>query len=991
MPARDRSKALRIDTEAECLWRDGEKVGVPPKAFLLLRTLMERQGQLVTKRELLDAIWPDTFVSETVLTNAINQLRRALDDDPKQARFIETVHRRGYRWIGVAEGTRRESRGANVASASGETRGVATEPDISLLEPHASNQPSLFVGRAESLAVLASCYGRATQGQRQLVLVSGEPGIGKTSLVDRFLDGLDANPLVAHGQCIEAHGVGDLYRPVREVVEQMVRRGGDATRAVFRGLAPSWLLSMPDLLNAAELDALRRNVIAVTGESVQRELERAIEAASAGRPIVLVLEDLHWSDPATITLLWTLAARREPAQLMTIGTYRPADAIARNHPIIRLKHELTPKRQCFDLALDGLPIDAVAAFLDRYFTKHELTATFAACLSRQTTGNPLFLVNALADFERRGWLQEADGVWECTVSLETISAAIPESTRELIAFRFDQLPSATQAILEAASIVGVTFATQAVAAAAERSGDEIEAELEPMARAGLFLHRGDDIEWPNGERGSQYTFRHALYPQVLLRRITAARRQVLHRRVAAALENGYGDRAADIAGALSVHYEQAGEVFRAVDYIDILVRQASARSAVHEAAAMLAHAVALLKRLPSTSTQQERLLNMTIAYGLALSFLGGVTSDEGGRVSDDIRSLVQSMPSLPGHMEMLGGLVAVHIFRGELREAHRVAQEILARCRAEESPRHLIVAHSTLGTVLMHLGQMEAAVGHLERATAVIDATSAAAARHELSQYEPVLMAHMFYGWTLVLSGRSDRARRQIEAALQLASAMEMPWYLGFALSTAAAIAMVRRDRTATREFANAVLVYGEEKNLLNWRDMNRITLGWADVVESGDATRIAPLREVVDSFSTSGNASVFRMYAIFADACLSVGRIDEAATALDAAFDGRGEIRFYDAEIVRLRAMVQLARVQAAGSQDALVEVENGLEQAIEIANRQGIRLFELRATVDLCSLWRTTGKREQAHQRLTAAVARFDEGFDEPDLRAARALLGS
>ncbi|MGH7122833.1 MAG: ATP-binding protein, partial [Stellaceae bacterium] len=331
----------------------------------------------------------------------------------------------------------------------------------------------------------------------------------------------------------------------------------------------------------------------MTGGSVQHELERAIEAASAERPLVLVLEDLHWSDPATITLLWALAARRAAAQLMILATYRSADAIARQHPIIRLKHELTAKRQCVDLALDGLSRDALATFLDRYFQKHDLPATFAACLSEHTTGNPLFVVNALADFARRGWLREVHGVWQCTVSLDTISAAIPESTRELIAFRLDQLPPTAQEILEAASIVGATFATQAVAAATERRGDEIEAEIEPMARAALFLTRDDDSEWPNGVRGCQYTFRHALYQQVLLRRITAARRQALHRRVAAALENAYGDRAAEIAGSLSTHYEQAGDVFRAVDYIDILVRQTSARSALHEAEGMLGHAVAL--------------------------------------------------------------------------------------------------------------------------------------------------------------------------------------------------------------------------------------------------------------------------------------------------------------------------------------------------------------------------------------------------------------
>src|SRR5262249_46467470 len=182
---------LRIDQAAECIWRDGEQVNVPPKAFQVLRHLMRRPKQLVTKQELMDAVWPDTHVIETVLNMAIRQLRQALGDDSKQARFIETVHRRGFRWIGPVA--------ADEANA----------PPRNAIEEDAS----AFVGRAETLAALQQCFTRAASGHRAVVFVTGEAGIGKTSVIDHFIRDRKATCRIARGQCVESYGAGDAYRP----------------------------------------------------------------------------------------------------------------------------------------------------------------------------------------------------------------------------------------------------------------------------------------------------------------------------------------------------------------------------------------------------------------------------------------------------------------------------------------------------------------------------------------------------------------------------------------------------------------------------------------------------------------------------------------------------------------------------------------------------------------------------------------------------------
>jgi len=193
----------RVDLVAECIWRDGERFELPPKAFKVLRCLMECPERLVTKEELLDAVWPDTHVIDKVLNIAISELRQALGDDPRNPRFIATVHRRGFRWIGPA---------------------TAASP--------AEDDANLFVGRAGAIAELERRYGLAGEGRRQLVFVTGEPGIGKTTLLDHFLQRLAGPPSaqtrIAHGQCVDRYGVGEVYRPLLDATEALVRSGGAA-------------------------------------------------------------------------------------------------------------------------------------------------------------------------------------------------------------------------------------------------------------------------------------------------------------------------------------------------------------------------------------------------------------------------------------------------------------------------------------------------------------------------------------------------------------------------------------------------------------------------------------------------------------------------------------------------------------------------------------------------------------------------------------------
>src|SRR6266545_2808475 len=320
----------RLDVDNECLRRGEQAVALMPKAFAVLRYLVEHPGRLVTKAELFDAIWPDTYVSDGVLKNCVMELRKALEDEARAPQFIETVYRRGYRLIAPL----------TTASPVSSSKFHVPPPKPTPNPQHLVPTP---VGREAEIVQLHGWLEKALRGERQVVFVTGEPGIGKTTLAEAFLQqsATDGQLWIGRGQCIEHYGAGEAYLPILEALGRLCRAsGGKPVIDLLARHAPTWLVQMPALVRAAELETLQRKVAGATKERMLRELAEAIEALTAERPLVLWLEDLHWGDYSTLDWLALVARRQERARLLVIGTYRPVDVLVREHPLQALKQEL---------------------------------------------------------------------------------------------------------------------------------------------------------------------------------------------------------------------------------------------------------------------------------------------------------------------------------------------------------------------------------------------------------------------------------------------------------------------------------------------------------------------------------------------------------------------------------------------------------------------------------------------------------------------------
>jgi DNA-binding winged helix-turn-helix (wHTH) protein len=393
-----------LDLANERLWKGSQPIRLRPKVFALLDHLLRRPGLLVTKEELIEAVWPGTFVGDSVLKAVVRQLRKALGDDAKHPRFIETAHRRGYRFIG--------------AIAAPPQTGPSAMPHPSM---DAAAPPQTVVGREEALSRMRTCLHKTLRGERQVLFVTGEAGIGKTALVDAFVQSLvfDEAIRTARGQCLEQYGTSEAYLPVLEAIGRLCRENAQVVDVV-RTNAPMWLLQMPSLLSASDREVLSREMSGATHERMLREMSGALEALTAGRPLVLILEDLHWSDYSTLDLISYLARQPQPAPLMLIGTYRTAELMVRGHPLNAVKRELLAKQQCEQLPLQDLSEKAVATYLTVRFPGNRFPPKLAAAIHQRTEGNPLFMVNAVDYLVAEKSIDLREGTWDLVVDMENV-------------------------------------------------------------------------------------------------------------------------------------------------------------------------------------------------------------------------------------------------------------------------------------------------------------------------------------------------------------------------------------------------------------------------------------------------------------------------------------------------------------------------------------------------------------------------------------------
>jgi predicted ATPase/energy-coupling factor transporter ATP-binding protein EcfA2 len=841
-----------------------------------------------------------------------------------------------------------------------------------------------LVGREEEIALLLRRWQRAAAGEGQVVLICGEPGIGKSRLAAALRDRLEGEEYTRVRYFTSPHHqesalypfIAQLERAAGFEREDQAEKKLDKLEALLAPASPpaedvgllAELLSLP----ATSRYPLPPSTPQRRREKTFEALLRQLEALTRQKPVLMVFEDLHWIDPSSRELLDRTIERIASLPVLLLATFRPEFA----PPWSGL-----PQATATALTLARLDRRAGAEMVERIAGNAALSSEAAAEIVERADGVPLFveeLTRAVLEAGGRG--AEVERTLASAISP---SAAVPAALHAPLMARLDRLGQAPKEIAQIAAAIGREFSYELLAPVAERGERELLDALARLADVGLVFSRGNPPH-------ATYLFKHALVRDAAYGSLLRRRREELHARIAAVLEADFADRVAAEPELLARHLTEAALLEKAVPYWQRAGERATERSANREAVAHLKRGIEILARFPESRErdEQELLLQfalvgpLTASEGYASAALERAASRAvalGGRIAAESPAQLQAVWAR-------GRLANFHMFRGELRTGLALAEEALALAERLGDP--LILGHVRYIMALLHrhLADLAAARRHLEAGLALYDPERdrAEAARYG---FDTCTACHAVLGWVFWDQGYPDQALRHAEEAIAAARAASHPLSDAFALSFAAMLHQLRGEVALCRERAEAALALATEQLLPYWAAHAMVLGGWA-LVKQGQAEEGLPrLRAGLDAGRATGSKVRGPQWlALLAEAYLEAGRIEEGISAVREALAEVEETaaRYYEPELDRLEGELVLASNEPDES-----GAEASFRKAIAIARAQQAKAFELRAALSLARLWRLQGRRDAARDLLAPVYGWFTEGFDTADLMDAKALL--
>jgi tetratricopeptide (TPR) repeat protein len=736
--------------------------------------------------------------------------------------------------------------------------------------PHSSPRPTPYtlhptrclVGRETELTQLHGWLEKALSGERQIVFLSGEPGIGKSALVDTFLADLRDRDDIrrTHGQCVEQYGTGEAYLPLLEATTRLCRvPGGKRRIEALRRYAPSWLAQLPGLVEPHDQEHLPQPLQGTSRERMLREMAETAELFTVRRGLVLVLEDLQWSDRSTLDWLVYMARRREPAKLLIIGTYRLGDVLASGHPLRGVVQELRARGQCEEVQVTPLAEAAIAAYLAGRFGEAALPAELPQTIYRCTGGNALFVVNLVNYLVQQGALRQEVGRWTLRAEKsQDPGEGVPNTIRQLIERQLDRWSEGEQQVLEVASVAGVEFAVAEVVVGLQTELGAVEEHCERLARTGQWMRAEGVAEWPDGTLSGRYSFLHALYHAVVYERVAEARRVQLHRRIAGRKATAYGARVGEIASELAMHFELGREYQQAVQYHRQAGETAVRRYAHQEAIGHFTNALALHKQLPDASRHPQHELVLQTALGASWMAIKGYAAPEAEAAYARAYELGQQGDQTPERFFVLFGLGTFYLARAQYPTARDLLEQCLRLAQHLQHPSLILEAQRGLGVLYYMLGDFPQAHALLEQYLASSD-PDAVSVSEKLSGFgrvqDPRVYSLAFLAWVLWYRGYPDQALTKSAEAITLAEQLSHPFSLSLALAWTGVLHLLRRETLPAQARSERVQTLAQDQGFALYLAVGKFVHGWILVEQHREEDGIVQMRHGLAAMQAMGIA----------------------------------------------------------------------------------------------------------------------------------------
>jgi DNA-binding winged helix-turn-helix (wHTH) protein/tetratricopeptide (TPR) repeat protein len=951
---------FRLSDDGMLLLEEGAAVAAAPKVLQTLLVLVRHAGQVVTKEDLFRAVWPDVFVEDTGLTRNVSLLRQVLGDDGQ--RFIATIPRIGYRFVAAVE---------HVATAPLVRDKTSRSIREKTRQPLGASRAQITVGHWQERASLEAAFGATAEGSGRLIAVSGEPGIGKSTVVEGFLSTLSEECLVGRGRCSERLAGAEPHLAVLEAIDELLVDDPSLVTSLRR-FAPTWYVHVAPRFSGGHLEArLPEQIPAGSPERLMRELTVFLEEISRSRPVVIFIDDLHWSDISTVDLLAHLATRLARMRVMIILAYRSNEMAATSHPFNRLRDELISRGHLAESAVSLLTVQDVRDYVSLLLGQGNAPSELPSLIYRKTEGNPLFMTDLVRYLQANGLIDR---------NAVDMTSEVPESLKSMIERTLQGLDPDTRQLLRVSALHGNEFESAIIADVIGRAAAEVEEQLQTLARVHGLVAIVREHKLPDGTVSLKCRFVHALYQNALYASIPPSRRAEWAHRIAEALADCYGKQTQLIASELAVLFEIGLNSREASRYFLTASRTAAARFAFREAVDLARRGLASFQAIAGAKSRDAARLefDLTFALFVPLATVAGYGTPDTEKLTRRLLQLCDKIQDANATSAALAASGVVSAGRGECLATVEIASRLIALGQSTANEVFLMNGHMLAVIAIHHMGRFHEAQKHIDAAIALDERGHHSERR--MAILDPIVVTlseSSRNAWTM---GYLKRAPEYAARGIEVARRVRDPDSLAFAWLFDGFMHACRQNWTACLTSVENGIAIASEVDSAQTLAWNRCGRGWALAhlgrLDEGFEELMAGIES---SKRIWGQICLSQLSVFAADVLLLRDDIDGAQAWVSQGLEvaNRHSEHFVDAELHRLSAICLLQRQQrdAAGAE---------LKRAVDIARSQDAATFELRAALTLAEHdfadWQNV---------LKSVLARFPEPEPWPEVLEARRLV--